>query len=69
MDSQLKKAAMVKARKEGTTLSAVLNAAIRRYVQGRMKVQAIDPDWEEAMADIRAGRSRPAEDVFRDLGL
>jgi predicted transcriptional regulator len=69
MDSQLKKAAMTKARKEGTTLSAVLNAATRRYVQGEMKIQAVDPDWEEAMAEIRAGKSRPMEEVFKDLGL
>jgi hypothetical protein len=69
MDLQLKKAAMKKARKEGTTLSAVLNAATRRYLHGKMKVLAVDLDWEEALKDIRAGRTRPMEEVFKDLGL
>jgi len=69
MDLQLKKAAMKKARKEGTTLSAVLNAATRRYVNGKMKILAVDLDWEEALEDIRTGRTRPQEEVFRDLGL
>lgn len=69
MNTKLKKAAMTKARREGTTLTAVINAAVSKYVQGRLKIEAIDKDYIEGMADLKAGKYSPAEEVFTRLGL
>ncbi len=69
MDTTLKKEAMKKARKEGMNLSVVLNFATRAYVENRLKISASDRNFEQGMADIRAGRIRPAEEVFKRLGL
>ncbi|HEY4489456.1 MAG TPA: hypothetical protein VJA87_03165 [Candidatus Paceibacterota bacterium] len=38
IDSKLKELAMKKARKEGTTLSAVLRLFIKAYVDGKIEV-------------------------------
>lgn len=69
MDATLKKEVMSKARKEGLNLSTVLNLVARAYVANRLKISASDRNFEEGMADIRAGRIRPAEEVFRRLNL
>ncbi len=69
MDTTLKKEVMRKARKEGINLSVVLNLAARAYLSDRLKITASDRDFEEGMEDIRAGRTRSAEEVFKRLGL
>ena len=69
MDTKTKKAVMRKAKKEGWTMSAMLNFAARAYLENRLKIEASDRDFEEGLADIRAGRTRPAEEVFKRLGL
>ena len=69
MDSTLKKDVMTKARKEGMNLSTVLNITARAYINDKIRISASDRDFEEGMADIRAGRIRPAEEVFKRLGL
>ncbi len=69
MDTTLKKEVMRKARKEGMTLSAFLNFAAREYVNGHIKMTALQRDLAEAREDIRKGRTRPAEEVFKELGL
>jgi predicted transcriptional regulator len=69
MDTTLKKDAMKKAHKEGMNLSVVLNFATRAYVEDRLKISASDLAFEQGMADIRAGRTRPAEEVFKRLGI
>jgi predicted transcriptional regulator len=69
MDSTLKKGLMLKARKEGMNLSTVLNITARAYMENRLKITALDKDIEEGLADIRAGRTRPMEEVFKELGL
>ena len=69
MDSTLKKEAMRKAKKEGLTLTNVLNIVTRAYVADRLKISALERDIEEGLADIRAGRVRPAEEVYKRLGI
>jgi predicted transcriptional regulator len=69
MDTTLKKDLMAKARKEGMNLSTVLNITARGYIANKIRISASDRDFEEGMADIRAGRVRPAEEVFKRLGL
>ena len=69
MDKKTKKLAMLKARRDGLTLTAVLNIATRAYVSDRLKITASDLHLEKGLADIRAGRTKPAEEVFRKLGL
>ena len=69
MDTTLKKKLMVKARKEGLNLSSVLNIAARAYIANKICISASERDWEIGLEDIRAGRTRPAEEVFKRLGL
>jgi predicted transcriptional regulator len=69
MDTTLKKKLMTKARKEGLTLSSVLNVAARAYITNKIHISASDRDYEEGLADIRAGRVRPMEEVFKRLNL
>jgi hypothetical protein len=69
MDTTLKKKLMVKARKEGLNLSSVLNIAARAYINNKIRISADERDYEEGLADIRAGRVRPMEEVFKRLGL
>lgn len=69
MDTTLKKELMIKAHKESMNLSVVLNIVARAYINDKIKISAYDRDFEEGMADIRAGRIRPAEEVFERLNL
>lgn len=69
MDTTLKKKLMAKARKEGMNLSTVLNITARAYIADKIRISASDRDYEEGMADIRAGRIRPMEEVIKRLGL
>ncbi len=64
-DKNLKAAAQKKARKQGLTLSAVLNLATRAYVDNDMTVDIIARD----LAKARASKSIPAEEVYRELGI
>lgn len=69
MDTTLKKQLMAKARKEGMNLSTVLNITARSYIADEIRISASDRNFEQGMADIRAGKIRPAEEVFKRLGL
>lgn len=69
MDTTLKKQLMAKARKEGMNLSTVLNITARSYISNKIQITASDRNFEQGMADIRAGRIRSAEEVFKRLGL
>ncbi|MEK7609813.1 MAG: hypothetical protein AAB470_01680 [Patescibacteria group bacterium] len=69
MDTTLKKELQKKARKEGMNLSTVLNITARAYIANRIYISASDRNFEQGMADIRAGRIRPAEEVFKRLGI
>lgn len=68
-DAVLKRAAMKKARKEGLSLSAVLNMSLRAYTSDKLKLIALDESLERGFADIKAGRVTPAEEVFERLGI
>jgi hypothetical protein len=52
IDQKLKDAAQKKARKEGLTLSAVLNFATEAYVKDRLKIIAFDRDLALAMQQL-----------------
>ena len=67
MNTQLKKAAMKKARKEGWTLSAMLNFATRAYVENRLSMQILDPELAQGLDDIRNGREVTLEEAERRL--
>lgn len=60
---------MTKARKEGLNLSSVLNIAARAYINNKIRISASERDYEDGLADVRAGRVRPMEEVFKRLGL
>ncbi|MBI4067965.1 hypothetical protein HY413_00975 [Candidatus Kaiserbacteria bacterium] len=64
-DKHLKAAAQKKARKQGLTLSAVLNLATRAYVDNDMTVDIIARD----LAEARASKSIPAEEIYRKYGF
>ena len=68
-DRKLKDAAQKKARKQGLTLSAMLNLATQAFVDDDIKIDVIGRDIARARADIRAGRGIPAEEVYRRLGI
>jgi hypothetical protein len=73
-DEKIKAKAKKRAYKEGTDLTAVLNQAMVLYGDG-----AFDPDdfltkedlraLRRADADVKAGRVRTQEAVFKKLGL
>ncbi|MEI8248907.1 MAG: hypothetical protein WCG07_00215 [Candidatus Taylorbacteria bacterium] len=69
MNTQLKKAAMAKAHKEGWTLSAFINFATRAYVQNRLSLEILDPDMAQGLDDIKHGRVFTMEDMMKDLEL
>lgn len=69
MNTALKKAAVRKAKKEGLTLSDVLNFAARAYVDGTIQLRTVDKDTAEALDDIAHGRTISQEDLFKKLGL
>ena len=68
-DKKLKEAAMKKARKEGLTLSAVLNLATEAYIHNRLSITAFDRDLERAFEEVRQGKTIPAKEVYRQLGI
>ncbi len=65
IDKKLKADAQKKARKQGLTLSAMLNFATRAYVENKIEIDIIGRD----IAEARASKSIPAEDVYRELGI
>ena len=67
MDTQLKKAAMKKARNQGLNLSVVLNMATRAYVDNKLTMTAIEHSIERGLDDIRHGRVISLEDFARKL--
>lgn len=69
MNTLLKKAASRKAKKEGLTLSDVLNYAAKAYINGDIQVRVVDRDTAEAIDDIKHGRVISQEDLFKKLGL
>jgi antitoxin component of RelBE/YafQ-DinJ toxin-antitoxin module len=69
IDKKLKESAMKKAKRDGLTLSAVLNIATRKYVDDQFKIALIEREIEEALRDVREGRTIPAEEVYKKLGL
>ena len=69
MDSTLKKELMKKARKEGLTLTSVLNVAARAYTNDWIKIAALERDIAEGISDIRNGRVISQEDLFKKLGF
>lgn len=67
MNTKLKKAAMKKARAEGWTLTSVLNLAAKSYVEGRLRLEILDPELAAGMDDERNGRTIPWEQVKREI--
>ena len=69
MNTQLKKAAMKKARQQGWTLSAMLNFATRAYVEDRLSMEMLDPELARGLDDIKYGRVIPLEEAERRLKI
>ncbi|MDR3558318.1 MAG: hypothetical protein P4L61_02180 [Candidatus Pacebacteria bacterium] len=69
MDAALKKKAMAKARKEGLTLSVLLNRAADAFVKNRLSLEIVDPDLAEGLDDIANGRVISQEDLFKRYGF
>lgn len=69
INTVLKKAAMKKAKKDGITLSAVLNFSVRAYVEDRIKINAFEAAFEKGRADIKAGNVISQEKLLRELGF
>jgi predicted transcriptional regulator len=67
MNTQLKKAAMKKARQQGWTLSAMLNFATRAYVEDRLNMEILDPELARGLDDIKNGRVITLEEAERRL--
>lgn len=63
MDSKLKKAAMKKARKEGWTLSAVLNLATKAFVDNRIGLAELDPNIAKSLSEIERGEVYTLDEV------
>ncbi|MEK7063579.1 MAG: hypothetical protein AAB955_02740 [Patescibacteria group bacterium] len=66
---KLKEALAKKARKQGLTMSAVFNLAAQAYVDDRIVLSTFERDLLDGLADAKAGRVTPQEEVFRELGL
>ena len=66
---KLKEALAKKAKKQGLTMSAVFNLAAQAYVDDRVVLTPFERDLLEGLADVRAGRVTPQEEVFKSLGL
>ncbi len=64
-DKNLKEAAQKKARQQGLTLSAVLNLATQAFVNDDIRIDVLARD----LAEARKGRSIPAAEVYRRLGI
>ena len=69
IDKNVKAKAQRKARKQGMTLSSVLNFATRAYVNDSLEIDIIARDLAEARKEIREGKLIPEEEVYRGLGI
>ena len=69
MDTKIKQEVMKKAKKEGLTLSDVLNFSARAYLDGDIQVRVISRDTAEALDDIAHGRVISQEALFNKLGI
>ena len=69
MDTTLKKELMAKTKKEGWTLSALLNFMGREYMAGNIRMDAVQRGIEAGLDDFRNGRYRTLEEVKKRLGL
>ena len=69
MDTTLKKELMAKTKKEGWTLSALLNFMGREYMAGNIRMDAIQRGIEAGRDDFRNGRHISQEALFKKLGL
>ena len=58
---------MAKARKEGLTLSVLLNRATDAFVKNRLSLEIVDPDLAEGLDDIAHGRVVSQEELFKEL--
>lgn len=70
MNTKLKKAAMKKAREEGWTLTAMLNQAVRDYVEDRFEIEVLNQNSVEVKRikrQIRNEKFIPWEQVKREL--
>ncbi len=69
-NKKLKDAAMKKARKQGVTLSAVLNLATQAYVNDKMEIDFFfAQDIAVSREQIKQGKVVPLEEVRKRLGL
>jgi hypothetical protein len=69
MNTILKKDVMKKAKREGLTLSDVLNFAAKAYIKGDIQVRIVSRDTAEALDDIAHGRVISQEALFKKLGI
>ena len=68
-DTKLKAAAQKKARKQGLTLSAVLNFATRAYVNDTIEIDVIARDLAHAREQIRQGKFVTHDELVKELGI
>jgi hypothetical protein len=68
-DKKLKMAAQKKAKKQGLTLSAVLNRATRAYVEDSFDIGIISNDIARAREQIRQGKYVTHEQLVKELGI
>lgn len=69
MDTTLKKELMARTKKEGWTLSALLNFMGREYIAGNIRMDAIQRGIEKGRNEIENGKYRTLEEVKKRLGL
>ena len=67
MDTTLKKKAMLKARREGLTLSLLLNRATDAFVKNRLGLAIVDPELAQGLDDIAHGRVISLEEIERRI--
>lgn len=67
MDTTLKKKAMAKARKEGLTLSVLLNRATDAFVKNRLDLTLVDSELAQGLDDIAHNRVISLEEVERRI--
>jgi hypothetical protein len=67
MDTTLKKKAMAKARKEGLTLSLLLNRATDAFVKNQLSLAIVDPELARGLDDIAHDRVISLEEVERRI--
>ena len=68
-DKKLKVAAQKKAKKQGLTLSAVLNRATRAYVEDSFDIGVISHDIARAREQIRQGKYVSHGQLVKELGI